>query len=171
MKNIVLIGMPGCGKTTVAKELASLLQGVVCVDIDEEIVKAQNRTINDIFEKDGENFFRELETQMLTKYTGTDNFIISTGGGVVERDENIDLLKETGLIFYLYADIDVLMKRLKKDSSRPLLKGHNLKMKLNILFARRDYKFRQADFIIDTGKMSPKEIAVKITEEINYGGN
>ena len=108
---------------------------------------------------------------MLIKYTGTDNYIISTGGGVVERDENIDILKETGLIFYLYTDVKVLIKRLKKDSSRPLLKGTNLKLKLHTLFERRDYKFRQADFIIDTDSLSPKEIAEKIVKEINHVGN
>ena len=89
MKNIILIGMPGCGKTTVAKELVSLLFGVIAVDIDEEIVKSEKRTINDIFEKDGEEYFRELETKTLKLYSNMNNLVISTGGGILENEENI----------------------------------------------------------------------------------
>ena len=164
MKNIILVGMPGCGKTTVAKELVSLLFGVIAVDIDDEIVKSEKRTINDIFEKDGEEYFRELETEILKKYQNTNNLIISTGGGIVERDENIELMKQIGLVFYLYSDINTLYERVKSDSSRPLLKVENVKERLEMLYNRRDKKYRRADFIIDTTNLTPNETARSIKE-------
>lgn len=171
MKNIILVGMPGCGKTTVAKELVSLLFGVIAVDIDEEIVKSEKRTINDIFEKDGEEYFRELETEILKKYQNTNNLIISTGGGIVERDENIELMKQIGLVFYLYSDINTLYERVKSDSSRPLLKVENVKERLEMLYNRRDKKYRRADFIIDTTNLTPNETARSIIKESGYDRN
>lgn len=171
MKNIILVGMPGCGKTTVAKELVSLLFGVIAVDIDDEIVKSEKRTINDIFEKDGEEYFRELETEILKKYQNTNNLIISTGGGIVERDENIELMKQIGLVFYLYSDINTLYERVKSDSSRPLLKVENVKERLEMLYNRRDKKYRRADFIIDTTNLTPNETARSIIKESGYDRN
>lgn len=171
MKNIILIGMPGCGKTTVAKELVSLLFGVIAVDIDEEIVKSEKRSINDIFEKDGEDYFRRLETEILKKYLNSNNLIISTGGGIVERDENIELMKQIGLVFYLYSDINTLYERVKTDSSRPLLKVENVKEKLEMLYNRRDKKYRRSDFIIDTSNLTPNETARSIVKESGYDRN
>ncbi len=171
MKNIILIGMPGCGKTTVAKELVSLLFGVSVVDIDEEIVKSEKRSINDIFEKDGEDYFRRLETEILKKYQNTNNLIISTGGGIVEREKNIELMKQIGFVFYLYSDINTLYERVKTDSSRPLLKVENVKERLETLYNRRDKKYRMADFIIDTTNLTPNETARNIIKESGYGRN
>lgn len=171
MKNIILVGMPGCGKTTVAKELVSLLFGVIAVDIDEEIVKSEKRTINDIFEKDGEEYFRELETKTLKMYSNMNNLVISTGGGVVEKVENIDIMKKNGLVFYLYSDVNTLYERVKTDFSRPLLKVENVKERLEMLYNRRDKKYRRADFIIDTTNLTPNETARSIIKESGYGRN
>ena len=73
MKNIFLTGMPGCGKTTVARELVSLLSDFCVLDIDEEIVRAEGKSINGIFEKDGEKYFRNLETEILKKSSSQNN--------------------------------------------------------------------------------------------------
>lgn len=171
MRNIVLTGMPGSGKTTVALKLLSLLNGFSVIDIDEEIVKAEKRSINDIFESDGEKYFRDIETQTIKKFSGMENLIISTGGGVVEREENIDILKKTGVVFYLFANVNTLFERVKTDSSRPLLKVEDVKSRLETLYSRRDSKYRMADFIIDTNNSTPEEIAQNIIKEIGYDRN
>lgn len=171
MKNIVLTGMPGCGKTTVSQVLLSLINGFSLIDIDEEIVRAEKRSINDIFEKDGEKYFRDIETQTLKKFSAMNNLIISTGGGIVERDENIGILKKSGVVFYLFADIDTLLERVKSDTSRPLLKVDDIKERLQTLFNRRDEKYRRADFVIDTLNLKPDKIAQMIIKEIGYDRN
>ena len=171
MKNIVLIGMPGSGKTTVGKELLSLLNGFSLIDIDEEIVKSEGREITEIFEKDGEDYFRNIETETIKKYLNTQNHIISTGGGVVEREENIEILKKTGFVVYIFCGIETIFQRVKEDTTRPLLKTDDIKERLNTLFLRRDKKYRNADYITDTTHLSPKECAEKISEEIKYEQN
>ena len=148
-----------------------MLFGVIAVDIDEEIVKSEKRTINDIFEKDGEEYFRELETKTLKLYSNMNNLVISTGGGVVEKVENIDIMKKNGLVFYLYSDVNTLYERVKSDFSRPLLKVENVKERLEMLYNRRDKKYRRADFIIDTTNLTPNETARSIIKESGYGRN
>ena len=91
--NISLIGMMGCGKTTIGELLAKEL----CykfIDTDSLIVEKENRSINDIFENDGEQYFRKVETNVLKEALNNQNQIISTGGGIVKSNENITLLKE-----------------------------------------------------------------------------
>jgi len=91
--NIALTGMMGSGKTTIGRKLAKLLKGFVFVDTDEETVKSEGRTISDIFEQSGEEYFREKETGVLKRILQNDNQIISTGGGIVKSSENIEYLE------------------------------------------------------------------------------
>ena len=107
MQNIVLIGMPGCGKTTVASMLAEKL-GRIAVDADEEIVKLAGKTIPDIFAQDGEEVFREWETKVLTELGKQSQLIIATGGGCVTKQRNHALLHQNGSIFWLERRLDKL---------------------------------------------------------------
>ena len=145
--NIVLCGMMGCGKTTVAAELAA--RGYTVVDTDEVIV-GRYGDINGIFAAD-----------VAKKYDGA---VISLGGGCVLRAGNVKNLKTTGRIFYLRAKAETLIKRLKGDTSRPLLQG-GLEEKVNSILSARAHIYESvADFIIDTDGLTPAEIA-KIIED------
>lgn len=148
--NIVLVGLMGAGKTTIGKALANVLN---CdfIDIDEEIVKQENMSINDIFAQKSETYFRELETQVIKKFVGG-NSVISLGGGAFEKEANREILLDTGTVFYLYADVDTLYERIKTDSSRPLLKCDNPRAKLEELLKNREHNYKKAHHIIDTNK-------------------
>ena len=98
--NIALIGMPGSGKTTVGKELKKILKNYSYFDTDEEIVRLENRSINEMFAKDGEAYFREVETKVLLDILKNDNQIISTGGGIVKSEKNVKELKEKAFTIY-----------------------------------------------------------------------
>ena len=98
--NIVLIGMPGCGKSIIGKRLAMLL-GREWIDIDQEIVRAAGKTIPEIFSEDGEDAFRRLETKCVAAAGAKSGCVISTGGGVVTRAENKDLLRQNGTVVYI----------------------------------------------------------------------
>ncbi len=119
-KNIVLVGMPGCGKTTIATEFAKVT-GKKLVDCDEEIVKREKRSIEEIFEKNGEEYFRNLETQVIKDIGKEKGLIISTGGGCVTREENYFPLKQNGEIFWIKRDINEL-----STEGRPLSKANKL---------------------------------------------
>ncbi len=107
MQNIVLIGMPGCGKTTVASLLAETL-GRKAVDADAEIVKLAGKSIPEIFAQDGEEVFRDLETQVLSELGKQSQLVIATGGGCVTRERNYPLLHQNSSIFWLQRDLDLL---------------------------------------------------------------
>ena len=140
-KNIVLIGMPGCGKSTVGKILAKKL-GRELVDTDEEIVKADGRTIPEIFSCDGEQFFRSVETDVC-KAVGKKLFgIIATGGGAVVRKENRDALKQNGTVIYLKKDISQL-----SIDGRPLSK--NAESVKRLYEERKDIYETFADFSVE----------------------
>ena len=140
-KNIVLIGMPGCGKSTVGKILAEKLQREL-LDTDEEIIRADGRTIPEIFENDGETFFRELETRAVEAVGKQLSKIIATGGGAVIKNENRDALKQNGTIIYLKKDLSLLSLE-----GRPLSKDEDAVRK--IYEARKDIYEAFADFTVE----------------------
>ena len=140
MQNIVLIGMPGCGKSTVGRLLAEKLNRPLC-EADAEIVKAAGRGIPEIFASVGEAGFRKLETSVLRELGKRSGAVISTGGGCVTREENYDLLHQNGVIVWLKRDLDLLPKE-----GRPL----SLKNDLRDMYARREPLYaRFADMVID----------------------
>lgn len=163
--NIVLCGMMGCGKTTVAAEL-SRLTGMEQTDTDAEIVKEYGR-IADIFEKYGEARFREIETQTVARISSRDNIIIATGGGCVLHSSNVEYLKRNGKIFFLQTRAETLVKRVEGDTERPLLAGGAEKRINELLPARTPKYLAAADYVVDTDGAEPEEIALKI---INISG-
>ena len=119
MKNIVLCGFMGCGKTTLAKRLARRFN-MNLIDTDEEIVRAEGRTIAEIFETDGETYFRALETELIKKLAKQENCVVSLGGGVAAKEVNHPYLKEIGIVVLLDCGIDNTIKRILGDKKRPL---------------------------------------------------
>lgn len=166
-KNIVLTGLSGSGKTTIGKLLQKYFPDFELVDTDEIIVKKENRSINDIFATDGEEFFRNLETQTAKDFSEKNNFIISTGGGIVLREKNLEYLKKNGLIFYLKTTPETLSKRLKGKTDRPLLNNSDMLEKLKSMLEKRSEFYEKADIIIETDKMSAQDTAKEITRIYN----
>lgn len=163
-KNIVLTGLMGSGKTTVGKKLAAKLN-MKFTDTDELIVKKAQKSINQIFADDGEKFFRDLESEIIKEVSNQENLVISTGGGAVIKEENINNLKKNGILFYLFAPAEELFIRIKDDNQRPLIKTENpLKTLKNLLEAREKF-YNQAHFKINTQEKTPEKI---VEEIINF---
>lgn len=143
MKNLILIGMPGCGKTTVGRILAQKAKKTF-VDADAEIVQLAGMSIPDIFSKYGESYFRNLETQVLSKLGKESGLIISTGGGCVARPENYTLLHQNGTIIWLQRDLDKLATE-----GRPI----SANVELSHLYAQRQAYYQKfSDLIVDNNK-------------------
>lgn len=165
-KNIVLVGLSGSGKSTLGNILSSL-SGYALVDTDAIIVKLQNRSINNIFETNGEEFFRTLETQVSKEISTFDKQIISTGGGIVLKEKNLEYLKQNGVVFYLKTSVNTLLKRLEGDNTRPLLKTDDVKKKLENMLEIRGKLYEKADVTIETDKLTPEETAKEILRIYN----
>lgn len=163
MNNIVLIGFMGCGKTTIGRELSQKLS-MRCVDTDEEIIKMQKMSIEDIFSKKGEEYFRTLETLILQKFANEKNLVICTGGGIIEKDHNNIILKQMGCVFWLNANNDTILNNLKKSKDvRPLLKDCDIKTKVETLYTIRKPKYKAVcDYEIVTDKKNVEEVISNI---------
>jgi len=166
-KNIVLIGMMGVGKTSVSKALASKLSDFSFIDIDDEIVKNTGISINEIFAKYGEKYFRELEKKEVERLSNLENLVISTGGGIVNSVENISKLAKNGVIIFLQATPEILFNRIKKENTRPLLNVENPQKKISDLLSEREEKYKMADFTVDTENKTIDEVVEEI-EKIYY---
>ena len=156
MKNIVLVGFMGTGKTTIATQLATRLN-MRYVSTDGLIEKREKRTINEIFTKSGEDYFRDVESDVIREVSGMDGLVIDTGGGVVMREENLVNLKSTGIVICLTADEATIMERTKKYKHRPLLNVEDPKLKIRTLLAKRAPFYAKADHCIDTGKLTIRQ--------------
>lgn len=122
-KNIFFIGFMGCGKSTMAR-LLSEEEGLNLVEMDETIEKEENRTINEIFETDGEAYFRDLESRLILRIMEEGGRIVSCGGGAILREENVLHMKQNGTIVYLCATPETIYQRVHKSTNRPLLNGN-----------------------------------------------
>lgn len=140
MENIILIGMPGCGKTTVGRALAGLM-GRQFVDADEELVKTFGKSIPEIFNQEGEAGFRMKETQILTELGKKSGLVIATGGGCVTQERNYPLLHQNGTIFWLQRDLELL-----PTDGRPLSQSNRL---ADMYAARKSLYESFTDFAID----------------------
>ena len=161
--NVVLCGMMGVGKTTIGAYLAQVL-GFCQVDTDDLIVKKYG-DISTIFERRGEEYFRAIETEIVRALVQEGGLVISVGGGLVLKEENVSLLKKNGKIVYLRAEAETLAARLSGDMERPLLKAGNgtLLEKIEKLLAVRESTYQEvADFTIDIDGKTPEEIAGEI---------
>ena len=127
MKNIVLIGMPACGKSTIGYWLSKKI-GYPLLDTDKYLEEKENRIISDIFSNEGEEYFRNLETKYLKELSEKEGLIISTGGGAVKKKENIDILKKNGIVIFLNREINDISKENHKH--RPVLQDINNIQKL-----------------------------------------
>lgn len=164
-KSVVLIGMMGAGKTAVGTATARAL-GVPFVDSDDEIARAARRTIAEIFDRDGEPFFRARETEVLARLLQGTPAILSTGGGAYLIAQNRDMIRAAGVAVWLRADLDLLWQRVRHKTTRPLLRTADPKGTLTTLYAARVPVYALADLTVDAASdlsvegMAQKVIAV-----------
>ncbi len=158
--NIVLIGYRGTGKSTVAKILGQRL-GHTVMSIDEEIVNKAGQSIPQIVEQFGWDHFRALETQMCRTLESQNNLVIDTGGGLILKEENVEILKANGTFFWLTAEVPTIVKRISGDTQRPSLSGTKTFVEeIEDILKERTPKYQAtADHTLPTDQSSPHQIA------------
>ncbi len=146
-KTVVMVGMMGAGKTAVGRAVAAKLS-VPFLDSDAEIEAAANLSVPEIFERDGEVFFRKRETEVIARLLDTACGILSTGGGAFLAETNRKIISQRGVSVWLNADIELLWNRVKHKDTRPLLRTADPKATLAGLYAARVPFYRQADIAV-----------------------
>ena len=167
INNIILVGMPASGKTTIAKLLGNILQDYTVIDTDSVIEKTQGLMISEIFKKYSEDYFRKLEYDTIKLVCNGTKKIISIGGGAFENPDSRMTLLKFGKVFYLKSDLDVLYYRISEDNTRPLLENENPKKVLEKLLQKREENYQKAHCIIDTSNLSEEDIVKTILGSIN----
>ena len=168
MSNVILIGYMGCGKSTVGKRLSYRLK-MPYVDTDKMIEKKQGTTISEIFAKEGESAFRDMETECVKSlFDFKQDYVIAVGGGLPMREENRVLMKKLGKVVYLRAKPETIYERLKDDTTRPLLQGENPQGKIKAMIAQRGPVYEAAaDYVIDVDEKDFEEIQSEIEEVLS----
>jgi shikimate kinase len=161
MRNIVLVGFMGVGKTTTGQLLAKKLKRRF-IDLDQEIEAKSGKPVSEIFRLHGEEFFREQERLAIRELLPQGNVIIATGGGVMQQPENVDNLKKHGWMVCLEASVDTIISRIGTDKTRPLLNEPNREELIGKLLQERMPSYRLADFTVNTNKITPDEVADRI---------
>ena len=147
--NLVLVGFMGTGKTEVGKIIADRMKRDF-VDIDDRIVGAVGMTINDIFSKQGEDFFRDIESEMIEKCSAATGMVISTGGGSLLRPKNVQNLKRTGVLVWLVASPEEILRRVADDRHRPLLAVPDRISTVRAMLAKRIGSYQISDIRVNT---------------------
>ena len=164
--NIVLIGFMGTGKSTIARELAKTRQMNI-VEMDEEIVRRRGKSIADIFEEEGEEYFRDLETALLKELQTKENQVISCGGGAVLREENVRVMKKNGCVVLLTALPQTIYERVKNNTDRPILQGNmNVEYIASLMEKRREKYEKASDIVIATDGKNVSQICEEMLQKL-----
>ena len=167
---IFLIGPMGVGKTTIGRILAKDLR-LDFVDCDVEIEERSGASIAWIFDVEGEEGFRERETQLLDELTARQNILIATGGGAVIKKKNREYLRDRGIVVFLDSSLDLLVKRTSRDKKRPLLQNANPKEVLDKIKSERDHLYREiAHLRIFIDDNSSRNSANQILQQLKSEG-
>ncbi len=165
-KTVVLVGMMGAGKTAVGKAVSAMLRAPF-LDSDAEIEKAANMTIPEIFERDGEPFFRLKERQVISRLLDRQQGILSTGGGAYMSTENREIISEKGVAVWLNADLDLLWSRVKHKDTRPLLRVPDPHGALSKLYNERVPIYAKADLAVRSEPgLSIDDMASRVVEAL-----
>lgn len=165
-KTIVLVGMMGAGKTAVGTQLAKLLS-VPFLDSDEEISRAADRSIAEIFARDGEAFFRQKESQVLVRLLTGQPVVLSTGGGAFLAEANRVAIARMGVSVWLRADLDLLWQRVRHKTTRPLLQTPNPRESLRVLHEARVPIYALADLVVDSrASYSVEDMAAQVRQAL-----
>lgn len=166
MKNVVLVGFMGTGKTAIGKRLAHQLK-MKYISTDDIIEEKERRPIAEIFAKEGEPYFRKAEKEVVREVSGMDNVIIAAGGGVVLDNENLKNLKVKGILICLNAAAEDILERTKRYTHRPLLNVPDPLGKIRELLAERGPYYRRADYQVDTSGKGADRVADEIRRIID----
>lgn len=161
MKTIVITGMMGAGKTTVASLLSEKLN-IKCLDIDTQIEQKEGMSISEIFATKGEEYFRKLEHQIISDSFQNEDCVISLGGGTFENSETRDFLLKNSTVIFLKTSPKTIFERIKTNTSRPLLKNNMTIEKITEILAKREQNYNTATIVINTDNKLPKIIVEEI---------
>lgn len=166
-KHIFLIGFMGVGKSTVSRKLKQLMHAEE-IDMDAAIVRENGMSISEMFEKYGEEYFRDRETQMLRKIAEGSPAVVSCGGGCVLREENVAIMKECGTIVLLTATPTMIYYRVRNSKSRPILNGHMDVDYISGLMEKRRPAYEGAcEISVSTDGKRPEKIAREILDKVS----
>jgi len=168
MRNIILTGYMGTGKTSAGKLLASKL-GYRLLDLDSMIVEQERTSINDIFAARGEAYFRQVESELLSRALEGERIVVSTGGGAVISEHNRRLMRKAGVVVNLTATPAAVLKRLEGDDARPLLRDEKGMDKVRTMLAEREPFYADADIRIDTTGKNVEDVVREIMTIIERG--
>ena len=172
MRNVILIGFMGTGKSSTGKMLAQRL-GCAFIDMDVKIEEDAGMTIPEIFAQFGEEHFRQLEHELALKLSTRRNAVISTGGGTVKNPANVAALKKSGVLVCLKANVDTVLERTQSRGMRPVLDKEDngdRRQAVEKLLAEREKFYQQADFSVDTSDLSPLQVVEIIAKTLKTRG-
>lgn len=165
--NVFLVGPMGAGKSTIGRLLASEL-GLPFRDTDRVIEERTGADIPWIFDMEGEEGFRDRESLILSELASEPGAVIATGGGIILRLHNREIMQSAGFVCYLTASIEQLVERTSRDKKRPLLQVENPRQKIVELLAQRDPLYQDAsDFVVNTDRRAPKAVAQEIARLVS----
>ena len=168
-RNVFLTGFMGCGKSTVGKRLAQHL-GYDFADLDQLLVERERRTIPEIFAEHGEAWFRDCESAVLAEQGGRTATVFATGGGIVGRERNRTLMKQSGTVIYLRVSWPTLQKRLSRSSGRPLADPNQGLEPVRQLWQSRLVWYEEADLVIDADRLSVNGVVREIVRRLDLEG-
>jgi len=165
-KNIFLIGFMGCGKSTIAAGL-SQMYGMHVIEMDQLLVERGGMSIPNIFETYGETYFRDMESALVTEIQSVSNQVVSCGGGVVLRQQNVEEMKKNGHVVLLTAKPETILKRVVGNEDRPILKGKKNVQDISELMEQRRPKYEAAaDIVIETDNKSVGELCEEVMQKV-----
>src|SRR5262245_33646188 len=164
-RSIVLVGMPGCGKSAIGRRLAPRLE-LPFIDVDEEIERAAGKTIKEIFADHGEPYFRDGERRVIARLLASGPQVLATGGGALLSDETRANIRRCGFSIWVKADVSLLVRRVMKRSSRPLFEGRDPEIVMKELMEARHPLYAMADMVVESREVPHEVIVGEISEAL-----
>ncbi|MDQ8699924.1 shikimate kinase [Hyphomicrobium sp. LHD-15] len=165
-RTVVLVGLMGCGKSSIGRRLATKL-GLPFIDADEEIERVAQKSISEIFSDHGENFFRDRESKVIARLLAHGPQVLATGGGAFIMPSTREMIRDTGLSIWLRAELPVLMRRVAKRDTRPLLKGGDPEAVMRKLMEARYPIYAEADLTVESRDVPHDSIVAEIIEALS----